>query len=87
MTAFAQWLASSPLATAARVFVATVLAMAVADWTKVGAIDFANWQPWVIAAATSALPVVVNWLNPAYTSYGKGAPSAGDIHDVFGTED
>lgn len=87
MNAFTQWLATSPLATAAKVFVATVLSLAVADWTKVGSIDFANWQPWVIAAATSALPVLVNWLNPQYTSYGNGSGKLADFHDVFGTQD
>lgn len=87
MNAFTEWLATSPLASAAKVFVGVVLAMAVADWTTTGAIAFGNWQTWVIAACASAVPVVVNWLNPADPRYGKGSPSAGDIHDVFGTED
>lgn len=70
---FAEWFATSPLAAAARVFVATVLAMAVADWSTSGAVGFAGWQPWVIAACASALPVVLRWLNPADVEFGRGA--------------
>lgn len=69
----AAWLASSPLASALKVFVAVVLGMAVTDFATSGSIDFGNWQAWVIAALVSAVPVVVNWLNPADARYGKGS--------------
>jgi hypothetical protein len=65
------WLATSPLASAAKVFVAIVLAFAVADFARTGSIDFTNWQTWVIAGLGAAVPVIVNWLNPADTRYGK----------------
>lgn len=67
------WLATSPLASAAKVFVAIVLTLAVADWAGDGSIDFANWQTWVIAGLGAAVPVIVNWLNPADGRYGNGS--------------
>lgn len=70
------WLATSPLASAAKVFVAIVLTLAVADWAGDGSIDFANWQTWVIAGLGAAVPVIVNWLNPADTRYGNGGDDA-----------
>ena len=73
MSTFAEWLATSPLATALKSFVSIVLSLAVADWTAHGSINFAAWQTWVIAGLISAVPVIVNWLNPADTRYGKGS--------------
>lgn len=73
MDAFWAWLTVSPLATAAKTFVAVVLSAAVADWATAGAISLGNWQTWVTAACVSALPVVVNWLNPMDPRYGNGA--------------
>lgn len=87
MNAFTEWLAASPLASAAKVFVGTVLALAVADFATTGSLDLSRWQPWVVGALSAAVPVVVNWLNPADPRYGRGAPGHGDIHDVFDTED
>lgn len=84
---FAEWLAASPLASALKTFVAVVMTMAIADWSTKGGIDFAAWQTWVIAAAVSAVPMIVNWLNPADTRYGNGSGFTADIHDVFGTDD
>lgn len=81
-----EWLASSPLGTALKTFIAVVLSGAVADWATDGAISLANWQTWVIAACVSALPVIINWLNPEYTSYGKGSDVIqfkGERFDVF----
>ena len=67
------WLATSPLASAAKVFVAIVLTLAVADFATDGVIDFSHWQTWVIAGLGSAVPVIVNWLNPADGRYGAGS--------------
>lgn len=66
-----KWLASTPLGTALKTFVAVLLAAVVGDWATAGEISLGNWQTWVIAALVSALPVVVNWLNPADVRYGK----------------
>lgn len=68
-----EWLARSPLASAARVFLAVFLAALVADWTQTGTIAFDKWQTWLIAAVASALPVILRALNPADTAYGRGA--------------
>lgn len=67
------WLATTPLGTAAKTFLAVLLSTALASWANDGAITLDAWQTWVIAAASSALPVIVNWLDPAYTNYGRGA--------------
>ena len=70
---FLSWLGRSPLASALKVGITVILAMAVADWTATGAISFGKWQTWVIAAAASAVPVIINWLNPTDGRYGKVA--------------
>ena len=67
------WLANTPLGTALKTFIAVVIAGAVADFSTDGAISLAHWQTWVIAGLVSAVPVVVNWLNPADSRYGNGA--------------
>lgn len=65
---------NTPLGSAIKIFIAVMLTMIVADWTNHGRIDFESWQTWVIAALASAVPVVVNWLNPLDHRYGrKGA--------------
>lgn len=66
-----EWLARSPFATAFKVGVSVLLAMAVAEWSSTGTISFDKWQTWLIAAAASALPVIVNYLNPQDDRYGK----------------
>lgn len=65
------WFANSPVASWLRTFVAVMLSAAVADWATAGAISLANWQTWVIAGLTSVIPVVVRYLNPADTSFGR----------------
>lgn len=72
------WLANTPLGTALKTFIAVVIAGAVADFSTDGAISLAHWQTWVIAGLVSALPVIVNWLNPAYAAYGAGSDKAGE---------
>jgi len=67
---FMTWLGRSPIASAFKVGITVILAMAVAEWTQSGTIAFDKWQTWVIAACSSALPVVVNYLNPADGRYG-----------------
>ena len=67
---FMIWLGRSPIASAFKVGVTVILAMAVAEWTQSGTIAFDKWQTWVIAACASALPVIVNYLNPADGRYG-----------------
>lgn len=69
---FLEWLATSPLATFVKVFIAVLLTAAVADWANVGDITLADWKLWVIAALVSAIPVLVNWLNPVFPMYGRG---------------
>ena len=82
MQTFESWFATSPLASAARVFAATVLALAVASWVEAGNISLAQWETWVIAAAASAIPVVLRWLNPSDGVYGRNGEPV-EYADVF----
>lgn len=62
--------------TVARVFAGTLLAAVVAamlDGLNVFTLDWAIWQPFVVAAAIAAGTVIVNALNGADTRYGLGA--------------
>lgn len=72
------WLATTPLGTALKTFVAVVLSLAVADFVSSNTVDLAHWQTWIVAGLASAIPVVVNWINPSDPRYGRGsaAPDA-----------
>ena len=67
------WLATTPLGSAFKTFIAVILAAAVADFSTDGTISLSHWQTWVIGGLVSALPPVINWLNPADSRYGSGA--------------
>lgn len=67
------FLANTPLGTAVKTFVAVLLSAVIASWATDGAISFDKWQTWVVSACVSALPVIVNWLNPADGRYGNGS--------------
>lgn len=68
----ATWLATTPLGSAFKTFIAVILAAAVADFATDGSISLAHWQTWVIGGLVSALPPVINWLNPSDDRYGNG---------------
>lgn len=64
---------STPVGSFLKVFVSIVLGAALADLSGLesfeGLLD--GWQGWVIAGLSSALPVIINYLNPADPRYGK----------------
>lgn len=64
---------NTPLGSAIKVFIAVALTLIVADWTGHGVISFDSWQTWIIAGFASAVPIIVNWLNPADFRYGKSS--------------
>lgn len=64
MEQFLKWFATSPIASFIRTFAATVLTLAIAEFSQIGAFDFTNWRVWVIAALVSAAPPLLRWLNP-----------------------
>ena len=68
---FLRWLAKSPIASFLRVYVATLLSLAIADWSSAASATFANWKTWVFAALAAAIPVVIRAINPADTAYGN----------------
>ena len=63
---FLRWFADSPLASFVRVFGAGVL-----GWVLVNA-DTIKIHPALVIGLVSALPILINWLNPEYKNYGKG---------------
>lgn len=65
MENFLSWLASSPLASFVKVFAAGALGWIVLN------LDSLNIHPAVAIGLASALPVIVNWLNPSDSRYGN----------------
>lgn len=65
MTRFWTWLATSPLASAAKVGLAASLGYVLADP------DVLGMPPIVTVGVVVAIPVVINWLNPEDTRYGR----------------
>ena len=65
MENFLDWLASSPLASFAKIFAAGAL-----GWFALN-VDSLNVHPAVAIGLASALPVVINWLNPNDLRYGN----------------
>jgi hypothetical protein len=63
---FMRWFADSPLASFIRVFGAGVL-----GWVLINA-DTLKIHPALVIGLVSALPIIINWLNPEYKNYGKG---------------
>jgi hypothetical protein len=82
MKAFESWFAISPLASALRVFAATVLALAVAAWVESGTISLTNWETYVIAGLAACLPVVLRALNPLDGIYGRNGEAV-EYADVY----
>lgn len=70
MDTFYRFLAS-PVGSALRVFVGTVLGFAVAHIQQGGTISVSDVWTWVGAAVAVAFPVVVAWLNPADPRFGR----------------
>jgi hypothetical protein len=64
---FLAWLAASPLATAAKVGVAASLGYILMEPDTLGL------PPIVVVGIVAAIPVLINWLNPADDRYGNGS--------------
>lgn len=70
------WLATTPLGSAAKTFIAFVIAAFVADAVSNGSLSVSHWQTWVIGGLASAIPPVITWLNPADPRWGVGSGAA-----------
>jgi hypothetical protein len=71
------WLARSPLGSAARVAAGLILGSFVAYLVSGGSIltvSVDQLSTWVGAALVVATPIVIAWVNPADTRYGRQAP-------------
>lgn len=67
MSKFLAWLAASPLATAAKVGAAASLGYILMEPDTLGL------PPIVVVGIVAAIPVLINWLNPADDRYGNGS--------------
>ena len=70
MDTFWTWFATSPIASALRVFVAIVLGQMVAEWARVGDFDFTNYISWVITGLLACVPTLLRWINPEDKAFG-----------------
>lgn len=62
---FLTWFAHSPLASFVKVFGSGVL-----GWLLIN-VDTLTIHPALTIGLVSALPILINWLNPEYTNYGR----------------
>ena len=53
------------------VFLATLFTLFLADGADVFAVDASDARAWLAAAFAAVLPLVLNWLNPKDTRYGR----------------
>jgi len=75
MSSIGTWLATTPLGSAFKVFLAGLFAAVMLTWTSEGQISWDHWTAWVVGALALAIPPVINWLNPKDTRYGRGSTS------------
>lgn len=80
MKEFEAWLATSPTASFLKILLAAGLG-AVGSWVATAEI-----HPLVVAICAAVIPVIINWLNPSDTRYGRDSASA-DRFDVFSEDD
>ena len=55
----------------AKVFAATVLGLFLVDGGDVFAVDWQDLRTWLAAGVASVLPLVITWLDPTDTRWGK----------------
>jgi hypothetical protein len=53
------------------VFVSTILVLFVTDGADIFAVDMTDAKAWLAAAFVAVLPLIVNYLNPRDTRYGR----------------
>ena len=54
-----------------KVFAATVLSLFMADGGDVLAVDWADLRTWLAAGVASVLPLIITWLDPTDTRFGR----------------
>lgn len=83
---FADWFATSPVASWLRTFVAIILAMFIADGADIFAVDATDLRGFLAAAFAATLPAVVRWLNPMDAEFGRGS-IVFEPFDVWGDDE
>ena len=62
---------NSPAGSWVKVFLSAILGFILNNLSKGGSILDVDWQALLSAGVAAVLPVIINWLNPADTRYGK----------------
>ena len=65
---------SSPIGTFLKTFVSTVLTLwliELSNGTTLFSLDYAMIEKLATGGIVSALPVIINWMNPSYKQYGN----------------
>lgn len=63
-------LLASPLGSALKAFAVTILTMVLSLQTDLFSMDLVMVKTLVTAGVLSAIPPIINWLNPSYKGYG-----------------
>ena len=85
-------LLTTPFGTFIKSFITTILALYVAELSagaQLFQFDVIMWQKIITGALISALPVIINWLNPKYVQYGvtnSESASVGNKENIITTE-
>lgn len=71
------WLNESPVGSMVfswiKVFIAVVLTMFLADGADIFAVSVDDIRLFIAAAFTATIPMIVNYINPRDSRYGKGS--------------
>jgi len=54
-----------------KVFAATVLSLFMADGGDVFTVNWADLRTWLAAGVASVLPLIITWLDPSDTRFGR----------------
>jgi hypothetical protein len=71
---------NGPVGSFLKVFVAVTLGAFLGDLAGLTEFSdvFSQWQGWFITGLVSAVPILINWLNPADPRYGRRGPFTAD---------
>lgn len=70
-----------------KVFASVVLGLFLADGADVFAVDASDVRLWLAAGLAAVVPLVVNYINPHDTRYGRGAEAVDNSVEVFDSEE
>lgn len=57
----------------AKTFASVVLSMFLADGADVASVSLSDLRTWVAAGLAAVLPLIITWLDPTDTRWGRGS--------------